>query len=72
MNIKEIINRSELEPISMSEGCFIINEHIKDVKGIDVKAFIEVRKGMLKIVSETNSYLKMLPISIAYFKEKLS
>lgn len=67
MDIKEIVNRPYNVPISQDESLYLIEQYVKDKKGVDVN--IHILMNPFTIERHTKLMLKALPYAIAHFKQ---
>lgn len=67
MDLKEIVWRDN--PIHQDEALLLVNEYIKDKKGIDVDACVDLHNPFSS-VRQVQRLAHVVPFCTAYFRDK--
>jgi hypothetical protein len=71
MNIQHIIEKSDHSTLSIYESLFLIEQYVKERKGVEIKARIETNLGSFREDVELRLMNIFVNYAINYFKTNL-
>lgn len=72
MDLKELVTRNDAYPLSEKEALYVIEQYILAKKGVNIKAYIETRKGVFRSSEEYQLMFQALSVAISYFRTEFN